>query len=194
MELSSRPAGLLRELIPAVTCVGSVYAEWGRRLISSLSLASFRPQDPFKERGQGGPAGHGKAHSVLPLSLRQGWGGEGKGLTEASAHIQSGRRTQDSILRGDVTFTQTLTCPCLPGANQLPVQSGAPNHSLSDQEEMAGEEAWSLKPPPAPLPSPTSLSVLGAHSDTGSAGECDPLPCPLPRGELGGRLLETSSN
>lgn len=75
------------------------------RVISSPSLPSIRPRDPFKERGQGGPAGHGKAHSVLPLSLQQGWGGEGKGLAETSAHIQSERRIQDSTLLGDVTFT-----------------------------------------------------------------------------------------
>lgn len=91
--------------MPVDTYVGSIYRYGGGRVISSPSLPSIRPQDPFKERGQGGPAGHGKTHSVLPLSLQQGWGGEGKGLAETSAHIQNERRTQDSTLLGDVTFT-----------------------------------------------------------------------------------------
>lgn len=166
LAVSSMPAGLPRDLTPVDTCVGSVYAERSQRLISSLSLPSFGPQDPFKARGQGGPAGHGKAHSVLPLSLQQGWGGEGKGLTEASAHMQSGRKTQDGLLRGDGTCPRPLACPCLPGANQPPLRSRAPSHALPDQEEMAGRRGGqATRPPPW-----TSLSVLGARGDTGPAG------------------------
>lgn len=71
----------------------------------------------------------------------QDWGGEGQGLAEASAHSWGERRVpgQRGLLLGDVAFAQPLTCHCLPGANQLPPQSGGPqNHSASDQEEMAG--------------------------------------------------------
>ena len=70
----------------------------------------------------------------------QGWGGEGTGLAEVPAHIQSERKVpgQGSAPR-QCYFHQPLQCHCLPGADQLPLQSGGPqNHPASDQEEKAG--------------------------------------------------------
>lgn len=76
-------------------------------------------------------------------------------------------------------------CHCLPGAGQLPLPRGGPqSHPASDQKEMAG-----LARRPG-----HSVPLDFFRCGWGPQGEGDPLPYPLPRGQLGGRLLETSSN
>lgn len=156
-----------------------------RKVLSSLSLPSTRPRGPFKEQGRGGPAVHEKAHSV-PAPSSQAWGGEGKGLAAASAHGGERGRRQDSVVccwamllsprpRHVAVFLVLASCPLSLGAPRI-------IHHLIRRKWLARQGDRVTQSLDLPTGTPVQL------------GECDPLSYPLPRGERGGSLLETSSN
>lgn len=84
--------------------------------------------------------------SVPPAGLG---GGDKEPAGAAAARIQSGRKTQHSMLRGDVTFTQPLTCHGLPGTHSPPFQSGgrSPFCARSGGNSRPGKKARSLSVP-----------------------------------------------
>lgn len=93
------------------------------------------------QRARSGRPSSSRESSVLALSLQPGRVERAKGWQRQlpTVRVRGKVPGQCGTPLSDGPFTQPLACHCLPGAGQLPPQSGGPqNQSTSDQEEMAG--------------------------------------------------------
>lgn len=177
-----------KELMPGDPCVldppfgvNIHRVGWGK-VLSSLSLPSTRPRGPFKEQGRGGPAIHEKVHSV-PASLQPGLGWRGQ--RAGRGHCPRSER-EDSVVyswamllsprpRHVAVFLVLVNCPLGLGGPRI-------IHHLIRRKWLARQGDRVTQSLDWPTGTPVQL------------GECDPLSYPLPHGDLGGSLLETSSN
>lgn len=113
---------------------------------SGVEKVSFFPKSAqhqalgsLKEAGQGGPAVREKAVFVRSPCSQDVERAKGWQRPLPTVGVRGKVPGQRGTLLSGGPFTQPLACHCLPGAGQLPPQSGRPQKQCtSDQEEIAG--------------------------------------------------------
>lgn len=81
------------ELVPVDTCVGSICTQWGGEGYFFPKSSLYQASGSLQRVRSGRPRRSWESTQCSSSVPPAGLGGEGKGLAEAAAHIQSGRKT-----------------------------------------------------------------------------------------------------